>query len=348
MAIKHLKKGELLFSEGDSSKAMYFVQYGTLRLFKRKNNSAIEIGMIHKGELVGEMGFLDGGPRSASAEAMYDCELVEISNTQLQEQLKVLPSWLMTLLKTIVNRLRSANTKIRQLETTSSQLTYGRDGATQVYTFLPQSDVMKLCLSILLIGSRSVRNETSPVKIKQTLIQRYAGQILNIHTNKIAAGLDVLEKVGILAIEKVQDSKGEKIEFLLKDIELLETFLHFMNEENLKEHSKKLTFSIKGIRVLELVVKHLEKYPADPDGISTINVAEILALEKPGNGGKDPFTLDEFAELVKNKVATELSIRDSSNVFSQVNATSIARLHKMQLICHEFDLVNSTKRRSVA
>src|SRR5271170_797693 len=132
---RKLKKGELLFNEGDISKSMYFVQNGTIRLYKKKGNASIELGIIHKGEVIGEMGFLDGGPRSASAEAIHDTDLMEITNVNLVEQLKVLPPWLMVLLKTIVNRLRSANNKIRQLETASTSYNYGDSGG-QTYQYL--------------------------------------------------------------------------------------------------------------------------------------------------------------------------------------------------------------------
>ena len=54
---RKLKKGELLFNEGDISKSMYFIQTGTIRLFKKKGNASIELGVIHKGEVIGEMGF---------------------------------------------------------------------------------------------------------------------------------------------------------------------------------------------------------------------------------------------------------------------------------------------------
>ena len=152
---RKLKKGEMLFNEGDLSRSMYFIQTGTLRLFKKKGSASVELGLIHKGEVIGEMGFLDGGARSASAEAIHDTDLLEVTNANLVEQMKVLPPWLMVLLKTIVNRLRSANNKIRQLETSSTALTYGSEGVSTTYQFLNIYDVLKICTALLITGTRN-------------------------------------------------------------------------------------------------------------------------------------------------------------------------------------------------
>ncbi|MBI2606290.1 MAG: Crp/Fnr family transcriptional regulator [Deltaproteobacteria bacterium] len=153
---KSLKKGDILFNEGDRSAAMYFVQSGTLRLYKKKGASSIELGTVHTGEVIGEMGFLDGGPRSASAEAILDTELVEINGANMAAPMKDLPPWLMVLLKTIVNRLRSANNKIRQLELAGSVLDYSGGGPTaRQYEFLSVHDVLKVCTAVLLVGARN-------------------------------------------------------------------------------------------------------------------------------------------------------------------------------------------------
>jgi len=50
------------------------VKTGMIRLFKKKGDSQIELDTIHSGQVVGELAFLDGNPRSASGEALTDCD----------------------------------------------------------------------------------------------------------------------------------------------------------------------------------------------------------------------------------------------------------------------------------
>src|SRR5437016_4773544 len=89
-----LAKGQLLFSEGDKSRAMYLLKSGSIRLFMKRGNSDIEIDIIRSGQILGELAFLDGNPRSVSGEALTDCELVEISGPAFMEVLGKAPEWL--------------------------------------------------------------------------------------------------------------------------------------------------------------------------------------------------------------------------------------------------------------
>src|SRR3954469_23169421 len=121
---RRLKKGETLFAEGENSRAMYYVKSGMIRIFKKKGDSAIEIDTIRQGQILGELAFLDGNPRSVSGEALTDCELVEISNALFLEVLGHTPDWLKILFRTVVSRLRSANVKVRQLESANIAVNY--------------------------------------------------------------------------------------------------------------------------------------------------------------------------------------------------------------------------------
>lgn len=339
---RKLKKGELLFSEGDPSKAMYFVQAGTIRLFKKKGNASIELGMIHKGEVIGEMGFLDGGPRSASAEAMHDTELTEITNTNLAEQLKVLPPWLMVLLKTVVNRLRSANNKIRQLESATTAYTYGSEGVSTVYQFFTIHEILKMSTALLISAARNAEKDAEGwTKVSMNRINKYANQIMGIPTTKVVEFLDILEKVGLV---KVNRAVMDKVEVAIGDLEQLDLLVSFVNEENMKDHAKKTNFSIKAVVVMGYIVKHLGLFPVAADGLAEVNLAKIIEVEKAASG-KDPFRMDEsIIELVKAKLATEVALKDSTNILTKVRPLEIARMYRIQKIIKEIDSTNDKKR----
>ena len=347
MPLKRLKKGEMLFSEGDPSKAMYFVQNGTIRLFKKKGTSSIELGMIHKGEVIGEMGFLDGGARSASAEAMHDTELMEISGQSMVEQMKVLPSWLMVLLKTIVNRLRSANNKIRQLESATTAYTYGSEGVSTTYQFLTVYDVMKICTAILVVGSRNAQaGPNNSLKCAMVRIQKYANLIMGIHVTKITEMIDILERVGLVTVDR---TTLDKMEVHVYDLDQIETIINYINEENLKDHTKKTTLSIKAVSLMGYFVKHISAFEPNAEGISTVNIAKIIEDEKAANSGKEPFKIDDsMTELVKNKLATELSLKDSKTILTQIKTKEFVRAHRVQRVIKEIDTLNDQKREHAA
>ncbi|MBC7537521.1 MAG: cyclic nucleotide-binding domain-containing protein [Bacteriovorax sp.] len=108
-----LMPNEYLMREGEESTEMYYLQSGTLAVFKRKGDQEHQIGIIIAGELVGEMSFLDKNPRSASVKAMSDCLLVVIPIEKLEHVLETMPKWFSALLHTLTDRLRKANARIR-------------------------------------------------------------------------------------------------------------------------------------------------------------------------------------------------------------------------------------------
>ncbi|MEW6055363.1 MAG: cyclic nucleotide-binding domain-containing protein [Bdellovibrionota bacterium] len=344
---RRLKKGELLFNEGDPSKSMYFIQSGTIRLFKKKGNASVELGLIHKGEVIGEMGFLDGGPRSASAEAIHETTLNEITNANLVEHLKVLPPWLMVLLKTIVNRLRSANNKIRQLESVSTAYTYGSEGVSTTYQYLSIYDILKVCTAVLVVGARNGEpGEGGAIKIAMSRVNRYANQIMGIHVSKITEMLDILERVGLA---KVDRAVLDKIEVHLTDLNQIELLIAFINDENLKDHTKKTNFSVKAVLLMGYIVKYMNQFPPDKDGNAVVNLAVIIEAEKAANGGKEPFRIDDtITELVKAKLSGDVSFKDSTSITLKVRARELTRMYQIQKVLKEVETINDQKREQAA
>ena len=108
-----LGPGDYLLHEGEESTEMYYLQSGTLAVFKRKGDREIQIGVVSSGELVGEMSFLDKNPRSASVKALTESVLVKIPDDKLEHTIENLPKWFITLIHTLLDRLRKANARIK-------------------------------------------------------------------------------------------------------------------------------------------------------------------------------------------------------------------------------------------
>ncbi|HSB35407.1 MAG TPA: cyclic nucleotide-binding domain-containing protein, partial [Thermoanaerobaculia bacterium] len=71
--------GTVVFSEGDVGTEMYVVQSGTVEVFKRAGRGEEKLlATLEKGDFFGEMSILEDVPRTATARAKTDCELVKI------------------------------------------------------------------------------------------------------------------------------------------------------------------------------------------------------------------------------------------------------------------------------
>lgn len=108
-----LTANQVLLKEGEHSSAMYWVQNGQLVVTKRRGTEDVILGHIYSGELVGEISFLDAEPRSATVKAVTDSELIMIPQETIDGIFKTQPKWLEILVKTLAERLRKANARIK-------------------------------------------------------------------------------------------------------------------------------------------------------------------------------------------------------------------------------------------
>lgn len=336
---RKLSKGELLFSEGENSRAMYVLKSGMIRIFKKKGDSDIEIDTVRAGQILGELAFLDGNPRSASGEALTECHLVEVSGQTFQSVLNSMPDWLKLLLKTVVGRLRTASTRIRQLESASTSYDYDKDGKRSAqYVYLSSTDFLKIASAVLLCASRTKSEDGKSFPIRGGHLTRYANQIMGVPAAKITTAVDVLSQGGILTNDDPENPR-------VTDVAFLEQLIAYLNEEYLLEPSKRKTLSLRGFLVMSLIAKHIKKFPVDAEsGVATVDLAEILKTETAAMR-KEPFRLEEYVELAKLGYGTNMDIRGQDSVLTQINVKSFLHAFRLQRVAVTINAVNEQKRK---
>lgn len=109
-----VKAGSLLFKEGDSSRDVYIVKEGSLSISQRRGSIQVELARLQDRAVFGEMSLLDNQPRSATVRAITDCKLTVIAPVTFQGMLRLVPAWLLAVLKVVTHRLRETNRKINQ------------------------------------------------------------------------------------------------------------------------------------------------------------------------------------------------------------------------------------------
>lgn len=109
--VRFLAPGEVLVKEGDKAESVFFVKKGQLRAVRKGPEQDLVLGTIELGEFVGEMGYINGEPRSASVIATTDCELIEVPIGTFDSVLYKRPAWSKALMMTLAKRVKAANTK---------------------------------------------------------------------------------------------------------------------------------------------------------------------------------------------------------------------------------------------
>ena len=108
--------GELLIREGDPGDSMYVVTSGELEVTKRAGTSELPLARVGPGAIQGEMAALEGRPRTASVRAVTDAEVIRIPREGLLALLDSGPEAAIALLRTVLERLRSTESMLRQRE----------------------------------------------------------------------------------------------------------------------------------------------------------------------------------------------------------------------------------------
>ena len=113
---RHFATGEVIMQQGDASDALYVITSGRVRVEREQAaETPLVLAELGPGDVIGEMGLLDGGPRSATVTATQDTETLEIHATVMAVVVMQYPQITAALLRTLSRRLRSADELADQL-----------------------------------------------------------------------------------------------------------------------------------------------------------------------------------------------------------------------------------------
>jgi CRP-like cAMP-binding protein len=103
--------GDELMRQGDEASTMYVILSGKVSVVREHPDlsSPIVLAFLGPGEIVGEMGLLDGEARSATVEAVEDTITMEVTKEALTQSVLRHPDLYGALVKVLSRRLRDTN-----------------------------------------------------------------------------------------------------------------------------------------------------------------------------------------------------------------------------------------------
>ncbi|MEY3582585.1 MAG: hypothetical protein RLZ02_1538 [Actinomycetota bacterium] len=105
-----LQRGDVLFNEGDAPDALFVVLSGRIAIAignKPLDSRESMLALMESGDLFGELGMLDEGPRSAMARAIEQSSVLRIPYAPVREQMQANPTMLWGVIKLLATRLRT-------------------------------------------------------------------------------------------------------------------------------------------------------------------------------------------------------------------------------------------------
>ncbi|GBF51179.1 cAMP-binding protein [Leptospira ryugenii] len=115
------KDNEMIFCEHEPGKELFILQAGKVKISKIVNQNEVMLAVLQAGDIFGEMAILDNKPRSASAIASGDVELLAINKANFEGMVKAQPQLATRLITLLSERIWTAYKQLANLMLKDSQ-----------------------------------------------------------------------------------------------------------------------------------------------------------------------------------------------------------------------------------
>jgi len=176
---KTIRKGELLFRQGDEGTALYLILQGRIKISVSRRTDTVTLAILGQGEFLGEMALLDDLPRSADAMALEDSQLYALNRKDFLSFLKNNENAVHAVLASLSSRLRKTDNLLAEM------------------CFLNLS--ARLVNKLAELAEPLVANETGPQACTLKISQQELGDILGVARESINKELKSLRGKGYVS-----------------------------------------------------------------------------------------------------------------------------------------------------
>ena len=105
--------GEILMRKGETRRDLFFLTHGLVEISRQEGESDFVLNQIEPPYILGEIAFLFGTPRTATATAKTEVKTFVLQHEDLKELLKDFPAWLPPLLTSLASDMKSLHHKVK-------------------------------------------------------------------------------------------------------------------------------------------------------------------------------------------------------------------------------------------
>ena len=269
--VRTFKAGEVLFEEGTTGQELFIIQEGRLGVYKDTADGKVELAVIEKGGIIGEMSLLDNLPRSATVRAVETSKVLIINQAHFQTVMQSVPMWLQSIIQIVVSRLRDANKRVDQAVLRDKE---------RGFTVL---------LLLLLPGYK--KEIDSKLTLDFDLVVSEAFFVCRLRKKEIKRIIAHFEKRGILQVSECGEPSVKHV--IIKDLEILRLYDEFLLLRSQKKEFRELSIPDEAIRILSNIAYVAQKTGQDTeDGTVLMKSALLEDLSEKGTDKLDKHLLD--------------------------------------------------------
>ncbi len=112
---RRFEPGSVIFAQGEASEQVALLLEGEVEIVRRLGRREVVVGIVRSGEYVGEMGAIEGRPRSAGVRARTPVAARFLDRRRFLDEISRHPELARELLRRLSERLRSADDRLVEL-----------------------------------------------------------------------------------------------------------------------------------------------------------------------------------------------------------------------------------------
>ena len=182
MTLSRMERGDVLFREGDRGDTLYVIAEGKIKLGRTSADGRENlVAILGPGEMFGELSLFDPGPRTMTATAVAETQLLGLGNDSLTGLLSGRPAVAKALLAALAQRLRRTNAHLADL----------------VFTDVPG----RVAKALIDLSERFGRHVEGGIMVAHDLTQEELAQLVGASRETVNKALADFQSRGWLRLE---------------------------------------------------------------------------------------------------------------------------------------------------
>jgi CRP-like cAMP-binding protein len=125
LELRTYQPGEIIIHKGDKSRDLFFLTEGLVEISTDEGTGNVILNEIESPDIIGDIAFLSGFPRTATALAKTKVRLFVLKYQDFRDLFRESPDWVQPLLTSFVSGIRTLHSRIKRLERKVSELKGG-------------------------------------------------------------------------------------------------------------------------------------------------------------------------------------------------------------------------------
>lgn len=268
--VKKLKKGEILFKEGEAAEFIYVIQSGRIGLFLERSGKKLEVMTAGPTQVLGEQCLTSSAKHFFMAEALQETRLLEVPAEALKSQFEKSPAGIKLLVKSLIDEAKSARQTIRSFKMETEKSPCPQGAIPRLFTLLhvvPRH-----------IG-RPAPDDAQKTLVSWTPLKLYLSRFFGESPQRLRHLLDLLLKLKMAEFQVKETEDGDDLgDIRFSRLDILENFAEFYQYHLLKgQRAEAIYVDPLALKVAKTFVEISVEAPKDHHGASLIEYDALLA-----------------------------------------------------------------------